>query len=620
MANVDIWVSNQVTLRFGWWQDSQSIANNNSVVGWHLQLIASGGSISSSSSKSWSVTVNGTKYSGTDTVGISNGATKTLASGSTTIAHNADGTKSFSFSFSQQFDINYSGVGWIGTKSGSGSGTLTTIPRASSVSSTSGNIGENITITINRASSSFTHTLTYNFNGLTGTIATKTSSTSISWTIPTSFSAKIPDAKSSWGKIICKAYNGGTLIGTSECRFDVYVKESTNKPTLSPTVKDTNDTTIALTGDENKFIKYYSNANFSFGASAKNSATIKTHSLKVGGQQTSNSTGTFKNVDSASFVFGVIDSRGFSTIQTVNKTLINYVKLTCAMTVSNPTASGECQIKITGNYFSGSFGATSNELTVQYNMNNGGWINTTATISGTTYTATINLTWLDYTQNYTFQARAIDKLATVTSGSKPVKSTPIFDWGSNDFHFHVDVVSNQSLRIEKDKYLYGTGNDGSNVTLAYVNQTNNASEFGTSTLHTTIKSGDVPTWYSGTDGKKYDIWTSKDCSMSSNSNCRTWRFPNGMQVSIIQVYGTWNITTAWGNVYSSPFIGAQSFNIAFLEVPRVIINAHGAGSAIMVCQAGAPTTSATGSIYLWKPTQQTGVKNYIEYIAIGRWK
>lgn len=620
MANVDVWVSNQITLRFGWWKDSQSVANNSSVVGWHLQLIASGGSISSSSSKSWSVTVNGKKYSGTNTVGISNGATKTLASGSTTIAHNADGTKTFSFSFSQQFDISYSGVGWIGTKSGSGSGTLTTIPRASSVSSTSGNIGENITITINRASSSFTHTLTYDFNGLTGTIATKTSSTSISWTIPTSFSDRIPGAKSSRGKIICKTYNGGTLIGTSECKFDAYVNDSTNKPTLSPTVKDTNATTIALTGDENKFIKYYSSAKFSFGASAKNGATIKTYSLIVGSQQTSNSTGTFQNVDSASFVFGVIDSRGFSTIKTVNKTLINYVKLTCAMTVSNPTASGECQIKITGKYFSGNFGATSNKLTVQYKMNSGEWINATATISGTTYTATINLTGLDYTQNYTFQARAIDKLATVTSSGKTVKSTPIFDWGSDDFHFHVDVVSNQSLRIGKYQCLYGTGNDDSYVTLAYVNQTNNASEFGTSTLHTTIKSGDVPTWYSGTDGKKYDIWTGKDCVRSSGGSCQTWRFPNGMQVSIIQVYGTWDITTAWGKVYSSPFIGAQSFNIAFLEVPRVIINAHGAGTAIMVCQAGAPTTSATGSIYLWKPTSQTGVKNYIEYIAIGRWK
>ena len=561
MANVDVWVSNQITLRFGWWQDSQSVANNSSVVGWHLQLIASGGSISSSASKSWSVTVNGTKYSGTATVGISSGATKTLASGSTTIGHNADGTKSFSFSFSQQFDINYSGVGWIGTKSGSGNGKLTTIPRASSVSATSGNIGENITITINRASSSFTHTLTYDFNGLTGTIASGVG-TSKTWTIPTSFSAKMPDAKSSRGKIICKTYNGSTLIGTSECRFDVYVKESSNKPTLSPTVKDTNATTIALTGDENKFIKYYSSAKFSFGESAKNGATIKTYSLKVGSQQTSNSTGTFKNVDSASFVFGVVDSRGFSTTKTVNKTLIDYVKLTCAMTVSNPTASGECQIKITGNYFSGNFGATSNTLTVQYKMNDNGWTTATASISGTTYNATINLTGLDYTQSYTFQARAIDKLATVTSSSKTVKSTPIFDWGVNDFHFHVPVSVN--------------GNE---------------------------------------------VFHSGNCSMSSGGGCQTWRYPNGMQVSIVKAWGTWNITTAWGSVYSSPHIAGQSFNIAFLEPPKVMINAYNDNSSsMMVCQCSAPTTTATGAVYLWKPATQTGIKTYIEYIAIGRWK
>ena len=240
MANVDVWVSNQITLRFNWSQSSQSIANNNSVVSWNLQLIASGGSISSSASKSWSVNVNGSNYSGTNTVGVSNGQTKTLASGSTTIGHNADGTKSFSLSFSQQFDINYSGVGWIGTKSGSGSGTLSTIPRTSSISATNANIGENITININRASGSFTHTLTYAFNNLTGTIATKTGSTSIAWTIPTSFYAQIPNNRSSWGRIICDTYNGSTKIGSSECRFDVYVKESSNKPGISATVKDIN--------------------------------------------------------------------------------------------------------------------------------------------------------------------------------------------------------------------------------------------------------------------------------------------------------------------------------------------------------------------------------------------
>ena len=625
MANVDVTVSGQIKLRFTWNQSSQSIANNNSVVSWSLQLISTSGSISSSASKSWNVTVNGTNYSGTNTVGISTNTTKTLASGSTTIAHNADGTKSFSFSFSQQFDISYTGVGWIGTKSGSGSGTLATIPRTSSVSSTNANIGENITISINRASSSFTHTLKYAFGSLTGTIATKTSSTTISWTLPTTFYAKIPNAKSGYGTITCDTYSGSTKIGSSTCRFNVYVKESTNKPGISATVTDINDTTKALTGDANKLIKYYSTAKFTLTATPKNSATTSTRSVTYNGKTVTGGSGNswtdqFSGAVSGSFKFGVTDSRGYSNSVTVNKTLINYVKITCAMTVSNPTASGECTLTIKGNYFNGSFGSKSNALTVQYKKDSGSWTNATATLSGNTYTASVKITGLNYTQAYTFQARAVDKLATATTDAKKVKSQPIFDWGSNDFHFHVGVISDESLRIGPGKYLYGTGSDSSKITMGYINQTNNSVELGTSNIHTTIKSGDNPTWYTATDSKSYSIWTDKNCSSTADSICRTWRFPNGMQVSVIKVSGTWNITTAWGSVYSSPWISGQSFNVAFSEAPKVMVNAYNATSSIMVCQCSGPTTTATGALYLWKPTSQTGVKTYIEFIAIGRWK
>ena len=625
MASVDVWVSNQITLRFNWSQSSQSIANNNSVVSWSLQLIASGGSISSSASKSWSVTVNGSNYSGTNTVGVSNGQTKTLASGSTTIAHNADGTKSFSFSFSQQFDINYSGVGWVGTKSGSGNGTLKTIPRTSSVSSTNANIGENITITINRASSSFTHTLSYSFCNLKGTIATKTSSTSVSWKLPTTFYAQIPNSKSSWGTITCDTYSGSTKIGSSTCRFDVYVKESANKPGISATVVDVNDTTKALTGDENKLIRYYSKAKFELTASPKNGSTITTRSVFYNGTTYKGGSenswiANFSEVVSGSYKFAVTDSRGFSNSLTVNKTLIEYVKLTCYMTVTNPTATGECTININGNYFNGSFGSTNNTLSVQYKINDGEWTNATVTLSGNTYKATANITGMDYTRAYSFYARAIDKLATVETPVKYVKAKPIFDWGSDDFHFHVGVISNESFRIGADRYLYGTNNEGNATTIARINPTNNALELGTSTQQTLIKSGENPTWYSGTYSKSYNIWTDKDCSSSADSICRTWRFPNGMQVSIVKVSGTWNITTAWGSIYSSPWISGQSFNIAFSEAPKVTINAYNADSSIMVVQCSGPTTTATGACYLWKPVQQKGIKTYIEYIAIGRWK
>ena len=88
----------------------------------------------------------------------------------------------------------------------------------------------------------------------------------------------------------------------------------------------------------------------------------------------------------------------------------------------------------------------------------------------------------------------------------------------------------------------------------------------------------------------------------------------------MQVYGTWNITTTWGSVYSSPHITPPNYTQSFLTPPQVTVSAHGAGTAVMVCQAGSPTTTTPGTFYLWKPTQQTGVRDYIEIISIGRWK
>ncbi|WP_226164213.1 DUF859 family phage minor structural protein, partial [Hymenobacter terricola] len=127
-----------------------------------------------------------------------NNSTKTLASGTTTIAHNADGSKTFNYSFSQQFDITFNG--WIGTISGSGSGTLNTIARASQPSCITwpehtqnvGQFGDTISIHMNRLSSSFTHTVRYQFGTQSGTIATGVT-TGTTWTIPASLMNLIPN-------------------------------------------------------------------------------------------------------------------------------------------------------------------------------------------------------------------------------------------------------------------------------------------------------------------------------------------------------------------------------------------------------------------------------------------
>lgn len=232
------------TLRFNWTLESQNVANNASVVSWALQLIAgSSGYISSSASKDWSVTVNGSRYSGTNTVGINNNTTKTLASGRTTIVHAADGTKTFTYSFSQEFAITFDGAS-IGTKSGSGSGTLTTIPRASQPSLVTwpettqnvGNFGTEFSIHMNRKSDAFTHTVRYEYGSRSGTIATGVT-TGTTWTVPLAFMNDIPNATSGSGRIYVDTYNGSTKIGTKYTGFTATVPASV-KPTCTLQVLD----------------------------------------------------------------------------------------------------------------------------------------------------------------------------------------------------------------------------------------------------------------------------------------------------------------------------------------------------------------------------------------------
>lgn len=88
------------------------------------------------------------------------------------------------------------------------------------VSKTSAKPGETNTITITRNSSSFTHTVSYKIGATTGTIATKTSSTSLSFTVPKSVIKQSPSGNQTC-TITCTTYNGTTSLGSNTCTFTV---------------------------------------------------------------------------------------------------------------------------------------------------------------------------------------------------------------------------------------------------------------------------------------------------------------------------------------------------------------------------------------------------------------
>lgn len=225
-------------------------------------------------------------------------------------------------------------------------------------------------------------------------------------------------------------------------------------PILQPSVVDVNDVTKSLTGDENKLIKYYSNAKYIINATALKNSSISNYSVVCGGKSGTDSSGILYNIESGNFVFSVIDSRGNNTSTNVNKKLINYVKLTCNLDFNSPSAEGSVNLKIYGNCFNGNFGIKNNNLKLEYRykISSGAYSNWIEIVEysreGNEYLTEILLDGLDYRETYHVQARAIDELSTITSTEKIVNFKPVFDWSSSDFNFSVDVNIGGDLSIK----------------------------------------------------------------------------------------------------------------------------------------------------------------------------
>ena len=242
------------------------------------------------------------------------------------IVGNADGTKSVSIAANFQcFTLDgRGGSGW--SVSGSQNVTLHTIPRTSSISMPATTMGSANNITITRASSSFTHTLTYSFGSATGTIATKTTSTSVSWTPPTSLASQIPNSTSGSCTLTCYTYNGSTLVGTSTATVTLSVPTS-----IKPTI--TSITATRVNGDVPSswgiYVQPKSKVTLTLnGAAGAGGSTISSYSITGGGlsyTQSSVTTGFLNTSGSITFTGKVCDSRGrWSDEKTVTITVVAY--------------------------------------------------------------------------------------------------------------------------------------------------------------------------------------------------------------------------------------------------------------------------------------------------------
>lgn len=314
------------TLRFNWVQVGQSITNNTTTLNWSLQLVAgSAGAIVSSAAKAWSVTINGTTYSGTNSVAISNNTTKTLASGQVVIAHSADGTKSFSYSFSQAFGITFAGAS-VGTKTGSGTGTLNTIPRATTPGLSASVVDMDTTMIIytQGASSAFRHDLAYSFAG-GSYVSIAVNATDVTyWKIPINLASSIPNTTSGTVTIRCITKNGDVTIGTKTVLLTAKVPTSV-VPTISSVAHE--EGAAGLADSIGAYVQGKSKVKATIAASGAYGSTIKSYASTFAGKTYNGASWTSDEVNlsgTVGIVTTVTDSRGRTARKTTSLTILSY--------------------------------------------------------------------------------------------------------------------------------------------------------------------------------------------------------------------------------------------------------------------------------------------------------
>lgn len=242
----------------------------------------------------------------------------------------------------------------------------------------------------------------------------------------------------------------------------VHIETLGKHPTAVITIKDTDTTTKALTGDESKFIRYFSDMNISVVWTAYGSE-IDSYSTKYNVNYVAKNTSAInaRNIIDTKCVFTCSDKKGLTTTITRTPVLIPYTKLTC---VFQPTMSLEGDISFTtsGNYFNSNFGVQNNSLTLQYrykpkNGSYGNWIAITPTIEGNNYSGNVAFKIPDfqYQNVYVFQVKATDKLMEILTPEYTVNSTPVFDWSKNDFNFNVPITI-KGVPVYVEEVLYNS--------------------------------------------------------------------------------------------------------------------------------------------------------------------
>lgn len=286
-------------------------------------------------------------------------------------------------------------------------------------------INKSNSYTISSSSSSYKHKLTLSIAGKTFTLLDGVTGGTHSFTAPTSWAKNFPNASSASATLILETKDGNTSLGTNT--YSNIVVKVDGASGVNPVA-----TINSITTKDSYAISGSSQIEVSITGTAKEGASIKTYTLKVGSSSyTYTSAGTKTITASGSgaqaFSLEVIDSRGLSsTSSSTTRYITNYVApalKTGAQPLQRVDGSGNASIQ--GKYYlftyagvdycnivnfsTGSNIANSVSITITINgvtsqITSSPWRSTREYAVDQSYTATVKITDLRTTVTYTFDA------------------------------------------------------------------------------------------------------------------------------------------------------------------------------------------------------------------------
>lgn len=274
-------------------QSSQNIANNTSSISWNLQVRKSFGSGYwglDATASTWAVNIDGTNVSSSSgSYDFRGGAplTKTIASGTRTITHGGDGSKSIAVSGYWKDNAN-----GLGSATASGTMALSTIPRASSLSAFSfashlkNGVANTINYTVSRKSGSFRHQLQLR-DGSTTVLQWDNISSDGASTIGLTASdvntllTRMPTSTSKTFTLRLATRSGvnGGWIGSAVTRTATGTVHADVKPVLSGMSFGISGSGADKTA--NKYVQGYTKVTASFSRTAGYSSSIKSSTITV---------------------------------------------------------------------------------------------------------------------------------------------------------------------------------------------------------------------------------------------------------------------------------------------------------------------------------------------------